>query len=116
MQRVGGHEKGAIMARAVVTIGVPANLETREFEYGPKSKRAGEPGTSLGFILSHPATALGGGSSFETTDPIIMERVRQAADALQSIQVVGIPRAHRYERDGEQRDFVTFRAAAVLAE
>jgi len=101
------------MPRGVVVIGVPANLETREFEF-KKGDRAGEQGVSLSFVLAHPATSMSGAVQMETRNPALIEEVQAAFGRGESVQIAAVPDVVKYDKDGEERHFFKMRAVAIV--
>lgn len=97
------------MARGIVVVGTPADLEPREFE-----NKKGETQRSLAFRLIHPATAMGGTVQIEVRDEGVWKAVETAHAAVEQIALVAVPFAVRYEKDGENRDFVKLSGRAVV--
>lgn len=99
------------MARAIVVIGTPVDLEPREFD-----KKDGSKGRALGFRLSHQATALSGSVPCECKDEAVWKAVEHANEFSLEIKCVAVPYCIRYEKDGENRDFAKLTVRAVLAD
>lgn len=99
------------MARAVVVVGTPVDLEPREFE-----KKDGSKARSLGFKLNHQATALGGAVPCETRDELVWKLVEEAHESGSQIMCVAVPYCVRYDKDGENRDFTKLTVRAVLTD
>lgn len=102
------------MARAVVLVGTPVDLEMRSFTY-KNGEKAGEDAQVLGFRLQHSATALAGTVSCETRDESVMSEISAAHEGRYAVQVVAVPRAVRYERDGAPADWVKMNVRGVVS-
>jgi len=96
-----------------VCVGVPSNLETREFEY-KKGDKAGTAGEALSFVLAHPATSMSGSVQCETRNESLIEDLRKAHEAGDFIEVTCVPDVVNYTRDGEERHFFKLRAVAIV--
>lgn len=101
------------MPRALVSVGVPVDLEEQEFEY-KNGDKAGQQGRSLSFKLNHPSTAMAGSVLFEARDQVVMDEIAKASASQVSVQVVGTPRSIRRETADGIRDWVKISARAVL--
>lgn len=102
--------------RAIVCVGVPANLEVIEFEY-KNGDRKGETGHKLEFNLDNPATQLVGSLRFETNSDQTQAAVQAAFDEARKIEVVASPTVIRSEKTndyGRPLDWVKMTARAVL--
>jgi len=101
------------MPQGAVVIGVPSNLEARQFEI-KKGDRAGEVGDALNFRLAHPATAMSGAVQMETRNPDLIEKIRAAAEAGEIVTIAATPDVVNYTKDGEERHFFKLRAVALV--
>lgn len=102
------------MARCVVCVGVPANLEDNEFVY-KKGDKKGQPGKSLRFRMRHPLTEVAGSLDFEAHREEHIDRLREAHAAGETLRVVVQARCQRYEREGQPADFATLVVRAIDA-
>lgn len=105
------------MARAVVVVGTPVDLEAKEFD-----KRNGEKGHSLEFKLSHQATALGGSVQCEVKDRVAREQIEAASAEQRELRMVAIPYGIPFvdQKDGpdkgQTKAFVKLEVRAVLTD
>lgn len=100
------------MARCLVAVGVPYNLEERKFTYKQGDKK-GQEATVLGFRLRNAMTEVSGSVDFDASQEVHMSRVKAAADAGECLEIVVQPRCQRYERDGKIADFATMRVRGI---
>lgn len=103
------------MARALVLVGRPVDLEDGEFEF-QNGDRKGEKQATLTFALMHPALAVTGAVQCDAWDEDVRKKVHAAHEAGESIQVVAIPKAFQYadKRTGEPATFIKMNVRAVL--
>lgn len=101
--------KGAHMPRAVVCVGVPAQIEPSTWE-----NNEGKTITQIRFVLRHPALAVSGALQFEATQADVIDQIESAAAAERSVEIAAVPRRVDYEKDGEQKHFFKLKALGVV--